>query len=107
MVATASIPAAARRRATELRELVEHHGQRYYVLDAPEITDAEYDALFRELVELETRYPGLQTPESPTQRVGGAALEGFSKVRHTRPMLSLSNAMPFISCCRPAFLVSL
>ena len=92
MVATASIPTAARKRASELRELVEYHGQRYYVLDAPEITDAEYDALFRELVELETRYPGVQTLDSPTQRVGGAALEGFSKVRHTRPMLSLGNA---------------
>jgi DNA ligase (NAD+) len=91
-VSAATIPAAARKRAAELRELVEHHAHRYYVLDAPEISDAEYDALFRELVDLETRHPALQTPDSPTQRVGGAPLESFRKVRHRTPMLSLSNA---------------
>jgi DNA ligase (NAD+) len=91
-VATQTIPQAARRRAEELRKLVEHHAHRYYVLDAPEISDAEYDKLFRELVDLETRYPGLQTPDSPTQRVGGAPLEAFRKVRHRTAMLSLSNA---------------
>src|SRR5437870_12043733 len=92
MVATASIPAAAHKRASELRELVEYHGQRYYVLDAPEITDAEYDALFRELVELETQYPELITPDSPTQRVGGPPSDAFGKVTHRTPMLSLTDA---------------
>jgi DNA ligase (NAD+) len=91
-MATATIPAAARKRGEELRALIEHHAHRYYVLDSPEISDRDYDLLFRELVDLETRYPGLQTPESPTQRVGGAPLESFRKVRHRSPMLSLSNA---------------
>ena len=90
--AVATVPAEARARADELRKIVEHNSRQYYVLDDPEISDAEYDKLFRELVDLETRYPGLQTPDSPTQRVGGAPLEGFKKVRHRTPMLSLSNA---------------
>ncbi len=72
--------------------MVDHHSRQYHVLDSPEISDAEYDALFHELVELETRYPGLYVADSPTQRVGGAPLEGFTKVRHRVPMLSLSNA---------------
>src|SRR4029077_14583053 len=76
----------------ELRALVDHHAQRYYVKDDPEISDYEYDQLFRELLDLETEYPALKTPDSPTQRVGGAASEGFTKVRHRSPMLSLSNA---------------
>jgi len=91
-MATATIPQRARKRAEELRTKVEHHAHRYYVLDSPEIADHEYDQLFRELVDLETQYPGLQTPDSPTQRVGGAPSESFSKVRHRSPMLSLSNA---------------
>ena len=90
--AVATVPAEARSRADELRSIIEHHSRQYYVLDDPEISDAEYDKFFRELVDLETRYPGLQTPDSPTQRVGGAPLEGFKKVRHRTPMLSLSNA---------------
>jgi DNA ligase (NAD+) len=89
---TAVIPKKARDRADELRKVVDHHAQRYYVLDDPEISDFDYDRLFRELVELETRYPGLQTPDSPTQRVGGAPSASFKKVRHRSPMLSLSNA---------------
>ncbi|MBV8444956.1 MAG: NAD-dependent DNA ligase LigA [Candidatus Dormibacteraeota bacterium] len=92
MSETESIPAAAQERAAELRRLVEHHARQYHVLDKPEIDDHEYDMLFRELVDLETDYPGLQTPDSPTQRVGGAPLESFTKVRHRRPMLSLNNA---------------
>ncbi len=76
-------------RVDALRELLHHHAHRYYVLDAPEIPDAEYDRLFRELQELEARHPELLTPDSPTQRVGGAVLEGFAKVRHTVPMLSI------------------
>ena len=87
-----SIPAAAQARAAELRNLVEHHSRQYHSLDSPEISDYEYDMLFRELVDLESEYPGLQTPDSPTQRVGGAPLDSFTKVRHRRPMLSLNNA---------------
>lgn len=84
-----SIPARIRERADALRELLHHHAHRYYVLDAPEIPDAEYDRLFRELQELEERHPELRTPDSPTQRVGGRPLEGFAKVRHKVPMLSI------------------
>jgi len=76
-------------RADALRELLHHHAHRYYVLDAPEIPDAEYDRLFRELQELEAQHPELLTPDSPTQRVGGAVLDGFAKVRHQVPMLSI------------------
>jgi DNA ligase (NAD+) len=83
------IPARDRERADALRELLHHHAHRYYVLDAPEIPDAEYDRLFRELQALEETYPGLLTPDSPTQRVGGRTLEGFAKVRHRVPMLSI------------------
>jgi DNA ligase (NAD+) len=89
---TESVPEEARRRAEDLRRDVEHHGYLYYVLDRPEISDAEYDRLFRELVDLETRYPALQAPDSPTQRVGGAPSEAFAKYRHRSPMLSLANA---------------
>lgn len=86
------VPPEVRRHYQELRAQVEHHAYLYYVLDSPEITDAEYDRLFRELVELEERYPSLRTPDSPTQRVGGAPLEQFATVRHRIPMLSLDNA---------------
>lgn len=82
----------AEKRSAELRSLIGHHNQRYYQLDAPEISDAEYDALFRELLELEEQYPGLVTPESPTRRIGGAPLEKFRAVKHRLPMLSLDNA---------------
>jgi DNA ligase (NAD+) len=79
-------------RLKKLRESIEHHNRRYYVEDAPEITDAEYDALFRELQALEAAHPELVTPDSPTQRVGGAPLTGFAEVRHDVPMLSINNA---------------
>ena len=79
-------------RATELRLLLEYHNRRYYQLDAPEISDAEYDALFRELAELEERYPELVSADSPTQRVGGAPAGRFRTVTHQLPMLSLENA---------------
>ena len=79
-------------RAETLRRLIAEHDHRYYVLDQPSIPDAEYDALYRELVEIETRHPGLITPDSPTQRVGGAPLSEFAPVRHRLPMQSLSNA---------------
>jgi DNA ligase (NAD+) len=79
-------------RIEELREGINYHNYRYYVLDSPEISDAEYDRLFDELVELENRYPELITPDSPTQRVGAAPLEEFKTVRHSLPMLSLNKA---------------
>jgi len=82
----------ARARVLELRKLIDRANRQYYVLDQPEITDAEYDALFRELVELETQYPALITPDSPTQRVGGPPSDAFAKVTHRTPMLSLANA---------------
>ncbi|KAA3619870.1 MAG: NAD-dependent DNA ligase LigA [Calditrichaeota bacterium] len=77
---------------TELREKLDFHSYQYYVLDNPQISDAEYDRLFRRLSELEEQHPELITADSPTQRVGGAPLEGFNTVRHTVPMLSLDNA---------------
>lgn len=78
-------------RALWLRQQLHHHGHQYHVLDAPELPDAEYDKLFRELVELEQRFPGLQTEDSPTLRVGAPPLEKFTKVQHQLPMLSLDN----------------
>ncbi len=74
-----------------LRQELEEHNRRYYEQAAPTISDAAYDALFRELRELEEAHPEFQSPDSPTQRVGGRALEGFAKVRHAVPMLSLDN----------------
>lgn len=84
--------AAAQKRVAELREQIRRHNYLYYVLDQPEITDAEYDALLRELVELEKKYPQLVTLDSPTQRVGGEPLPAFTSVRHRTPLLSLNNA---------------
>ncbi|HEV2274675.1 MAG TPA: NAD-dependent DNA ligase LigA [Acidobacteriaceae bacterium] len=81
----------ARMRIGELREEIRHHEFQYYVLDSPEISDAAYDALMRELLLLESRHPELVTADSPTQRVGGKPKEGFAKVEHSRPMLSLDN----------------
>lgn len=89
---TLSPDQSARTRVAELCRLIEYHNRRYYQLDAPEISDAEYDALFRELAALEQEYPALVTPGSPTQRVGSAPLERFASVRHSLPMLSLENA---------------
>ena len=85
-------PAQAQARVLELRKLIDRANRQYYVLDQPEITDAEYDALFRELADLETQYPELITPDSPTQRVGGPPSDAFAKVTHRTPMLSLANA---------------
>jgi DNA ligase (NAD+) len=76
----------------ELREEINHHNYLYYVLDSPEISDAQYDRLFDQLVELEKKYPDLVTLDSPTQRVGAAPLEEFHTVRHSLPMLSLNKA---------------
>lgn len=86
------VPGKVRERAEALRREIETHNHRYYVLDEPTIPDAEYDALFRELAALEQAHPELATPDSPTQRVGGAPLEEFPKVVHRTPMLSLNNA---------------
>jgi DNA ligase (NAD+) len=85
-------PADVRTRYADLRAAVEHHGHRYYVLDDPEISDAEYDRLFRDLVDLEAKHPELQSDDSPTQRVGGAPVDAFAKAVHRTPMLSLGNA---------------
>lgn len=84
--------AAAAARHADLAARIDRANERYYELDAPEISDAEYDALFRELVALETAHPELTTSESPTQRVGGTPAGTFDEVRHARPMLSLANA---------------
>ena len=85
------VPEQAGNRARELHKLLEYHGWRYYVLDDPEINDAEYDALFRELLVLEERYPALKTPDSPTNRVGGAVLESLPTRAHSLRMYSLDN----------------
>jgi len=79
-------------RVASLRRQLAHHDHRYYALDDPEIADAAYDELLRELGELEARHPELVTPDSPTQRVSGAPMAGFAARLHARPMLSLSNA---------------
>jgi len=82
----------SREKAEKLRREIERHNYRYYVLDEPEVTDAQYDKLIRELQDLEKQFPELVTPDSPTQRVGGKPREGFATVRHRMPMLSLANA---------------
>ncbi len=82
----------AQKRLAELRRLIEHHNYLYYVLDQPEISDAEYDALMRELLQLEEQFPDLRTPDSPSMRVGAPPLESFATHTHRQPMLSLGNA---------------
>jgi DNA ligase (NAD+) len=86
-------PREAEERVAELRREIEYHNYRYYVLDDPEISDGEYDALMQELEGLEEEHPDLKSPNSPTQRVGAPPLEEFGTVAHTIPMLSLANAM--------------
>jgi len=83
----------ARSRSDELRRQIDYHNRQYYLLDAPTVSDAEYDALFRELQQLEKQFPALVTPDSPTQRVGGAPLDRFASITHRIPMLSLENAV--------------
>lgn len=85
----------AKKRIQELREQIHYHNYRYYVLDDPEISDAEYDRLYRELEELEQEFPDLVTADSPTQRVGASPLEEFDTVAHAVPMLSLDNAFDY------------
>ena len=84
--------AEAQQRIGDLRAEIVQHDYRYYVLDAPSVPDAEYDRMMRKLQALESKFPDLVTPESPSQRVGGEPLEGFEEVRHATPMLSLANA---------------
>jgi len=83
---------AIKKRVDNLRDEIEYHNHRYYILDQPEISDAEYDRLMKELEKLEEQYPDLRSPNSPTQRVGASPLEEFEIVTHTIPMLSLANA---------------
>jgi len=83
---------AIHNKINSLRKEINHHNYRYYVLDDPEIPDAEYDRLLRELQVLEQNYPELITPDSPTQRVGAEPVKQFGQVRHGLPMLSLGNA---------------
>ncbi len=83
----------AKKRIEKLRKEIQHHDYLYYVLDQPEISDAAYDSLKRELIELEKQFPEFITPDSPTQRIGGPPLEKFEKVKHKVPMLSLQDAM--------------
>lgn len=85
-------PASVQQRVARLRADIERHNYRYHVLDDPEIPDSEYDRLLRELRALEEEFPALVTPDSPTQRVGGAPVDAFAQVRHRMPMLSLDNA---------------
>lgn len=82
----------AKEKIDALKEVLNQYGYEYYVLDKPTVPDAEYDTKLRELEELEEKFPEFITPDSPTQRIGGAPIEGFEKVRHQVPMLSLSNA---------------
>src|SRR5208283_3008326 len=83
---------AIEKRIEALREKIRHHEHLYYVLDAPKISDADFDALMNELKRLEAEHPKLITPDSPTQRVGGKPREGFVKVPHSSAMMSLDNA---------------
>ena len=86
------VPAEIHKRVETLRKEINNHNYRYYVLDDPEITDAEFDRLMRELESLEGEYPELVTQDSPTQRVGAEPLKAFAEVQHEVPMLSLANA---------------
>src|ERR1700691_1690751 len=83
---------AIRKKIEALREKIRHHEYRYYVLDDPELSDADFDKRMNELKRLEAQHPELVTPDSPTQRVGGKPREGFVKAKHSSPMLSLDNA---------------
>ncbi len=87
-----AVPQPVQARARKLRAEIERHNHQYYVLDQPLVSDAEYDRMFRELQQLESEHPELASPDSPTQRVGGAPLPQFEQLTHRIPMLSLNNA---------------
>src|SRR3974390_2191385 len=89
-MATMSASKDVQKKIDALRDKIRHHEHAYYVLDTPEISDAEFDKLMDELIALEAAHPELVTPDSPTQRVGGKPGEEFAKVRHSTPMLSLA-----------------
>ena len=89
---TIAMPLNITHQIQKLRAALNHHNYRYYVLDSPEVSDAEYDALMRELRAIEAAHPALVTPDSPTQRVGAPPADGFAQVEHPRPMFSLGNA---------------
>src|SRR3954464_12361394 len=91
-MASKSTAADVKKQVESLRAELRHHEHLYYVQDSPTISDADYDRLMLELRALEAAHPELLTPDSPTQRVGGKPKEGFQKVAHSRPMLSLDNA---------------
>ncbi len=84
-----------KKRIEELREIINHHNYRYYVLDNPEISDAEYDELMKKLRQLEAEHPELVSPDSPTQRIGAPPVEAFGVVEHPQPLLSLANAFSY------------
>jgi DNA ligase (NAD+) len=84
-----------KKRIEELREIINYHNYRYYVLDSPEISDAEYDELMKELRQLEAEHPELVTPDSPTQRIGAPPVEAFGVVEHPQPLLSLANSFSY------------
>src|SRR5271167_3966810 len=88
-------PSAVKKQIADLREKLRHHEYKYYVQDDPEISDAAYDRLMSRLKELETAYPELITPDSPTLRVGGTPRAGFETIQHSRPMLSLDNSYSY------------
>src|SRR5580700_1383356 len=85
------MPDAVQKKIDALRDKIRHHEHLYFILDQPSISDLEFDDLMRELRRLEADHPNLITPDSPTQRVGGKPKEGFAKVAHSRPMLSIDN----------------
>ncbi|MBY0459205.1 MAG: hypothetical protein K2V38_17890, partial [Gemmataceae bacterium] len=89
---TSTSSAAPTERAAELRQQIDHHNHLYYVEANPVISDREFDKLLQELIDLEKTHPELVTPDSPTQRVGGAPIPGFKQVTHKVPMLSLDNS---------------
>src|SRR5215472_45713 len=93
--AAKAVNGTAKKEAEKLRQQIRHHEYLYYVLDAPEISDAAFDKLMNRLKEMEAEHPELVTPDSPSVRVGGAPREGFQTVRHARPMLSLDNAFSY------------
>lgn len=82
----------AKQRIEEITKLLNQYNEEYYVLDKPSVSDREYDRLMQELIELEEKHPELKSKTSPTVRVGGAILQGFDKIEHDKPMLSLGNA---------------